>query len=253
MSVPIELAATSSSDKSDKSDRSEASVAELKAGRRAALPGVLAAEVRPTALAGRPMRTIEVVGNGEWRVAPDRVLLNLAIETRALSAQQSAAQNAALAQKVAGVLAEKLRDKGRLRAGACSLCPEYEHPRGRERPVVTAYRAENSITVDTGAAGNVGALIDAAFGAGASRINYLDWTLADETWARREAIARATLDAQAQAVALAISLGVRLSRVIRAVSEIRARPAPAQEFESVSAPPGEVTIPATVSITYQIE
>lgn len=253
MSVPIELAATGRSDKSDRYGRSEASVTELKAGRKAALPGALAAEVQPTALVGRPMRTIEVVGNGEWRVAPDRVVLNLMIETRALSAQQSAAQNAALAQKVAGVLAEKLRDKGRLRAGVCSLYPEYEHPRGREKPVVTAYRAENSITVDTGVAGNVGALIDAAFGAGASRINYLDFALDDETWARREAVAKATLDAQAQAVALAISLGVRLSRVLRAVSEPQGRPATPQEFAQAPGRPGEVTMSATVSIVYQIE
>lgn len=244
MSVPIELAATG---------RPEVVVAELKAGRKVGSPGTLAAEVSPTPLLGRPIRTIEVVGNGEWRVAPDRILLNLAIETRALSAQQSAAQNAALAQRVAGVLAEKLRDSGSLRIGACSLYPEYEHPRGREKPVVTGYRAENSITADTGAAGIVGALIDAAFDAGASRINYLDFALDDETRARREAVARATLDAQAQAVSLAIALGVRLSRVIRAIGETSPRPVLAQQFESPSAPPGEVTIPATVSIIYQIE
>jgi uncharacterized protein YggE len=247
MSVPIELAATV------RSDRPDSSLAELKVGRKPALPGVLATEIRPSALVGRPTRTIEVVGKGEWCVPPDRAMLNLTVETYALSAQQSAAENAALAQRVAGVLMERLCGEGILRASGCSLFPEYEQPRGHEKPVVTGCRAENSITVDTSAVGLVGVLIDAALGAGASRINYLVFSLDDETQARSAALARATLDAQAQAAALAISLGVRLTRVIRAIGGAQALLHPALDSDAGSIWRGEVTIPATVSIIYQIE
>ena len=99
MSVPVELAATG---------RPEASVLEIQAGRIAALPVASAAELRPSTLAGRPLRTIDVIGVSEWRVAPDHAVLNLTIETYALSAHQSAAQNAALARRVGEVLTEQL-------------------------------------------------------------------------------------------------------------------------------------------------
>lgn len=244
MSVPVELAATG---------RSETSVVEFQSGRVADLPGIPAVEVRPSALGGRPLRTLDVVGSGESRVTPDRVRLGFIIENHALSAHEGATANAELVLKVTEVLAKRLSGGGVFRVGNCSLYPEYEHPRGRQKPVVTGYRAENSITVDADANGIIGLLIDDAFCAGASHINHLDFVLADESRARSEAVALATLDAQAQAALLARSLGVRLARVLRAVSEAQVRAASTQEVSISPARPREITIPATVSITYQIE
>jgi uncharacterized protein len=208
-------------------------------------------------------RTIEVTGNGEAHVAPDVASLNLAIETHAATAQQSAGQNAALAQKVVDALTRKLQGKGKVWTGGYSLYPEYNEPRPNEKPVVTGYRAENSITVETGEIGMLGGLIDTAVSAGANRINFLNFTLRDESQARSQAIALAAKDAQAQAASLAKSLGVRLGPVVKATTEAQTRPMPMMRMgamamgSSMGAPtpvqPNEVTVPATVSITYQIE
>ena len=207
-------------------------------------------------------RTIEVTGNGEAHVTPDVASLNLAIETHAPTAQQSAGQNAALAQKVVDALTKKLQSKGKVWTGGYSLYPEYNEPRPNEKPVVTGYRAENSITVETGEIGMLGGLIDTAIDAGANRINFLNFTLRDEPQARSKAIALAAKDAQAQAESLARSLGVKLGPVVKATTQAQERPMPvmrmgAMAMGSSGAPtpvqPNEVTVPATVSITYQIE
>jgi len=102
-----------------------------------------------------------------------------------------------------------------------------------------------------------------AIDAGANRINFLIFTLRDETQARSKAIALAAKDAQAQAESLARSLGVKLGPVVKATTQAEERPMPLMRtgatfaMGSSGAPtpvqPNEVTVPATVSITYQIE
>jgi len=222
-------------------------------------PPAYAAEKEPK---GVPDRIIEVSGNGEAHATPDLAFLNLAIETRAATAEQTASRNAALAQKIVDALKGKLGDKGKIWTGGYSLNPEYSEPPGR-RPAVTGYVARNSITVQTGATNLLGALIDAAIAAGANRVNYLNFTLSNDTKPRTEAIAKAARDAQAQAQALAQALGVKLKHIVRASTISEVRPIPLgyargeMAMARVSAPtpvePGEVTVPASVSLVYEIE
>jgi uncharacterized protein YggE len=187
-----------------------------------------------------PIRTIQVDGNGEVRAKPDTAELSVAIETHAATAAESAERNASLADKVSEALKAKLGDKGKIQTGGYSLFPDYEQRPGVENPRIIGYRAENSISVETRDIALAGPLIDAAIAAGANRINSLNFTLKDDTAARSEAIARASRDAQAQANALAASLGVKLKRIYSAttVAEVRPMPMAIAKFasEAVSAP-----------------
>jgi len=206
-------------------------------------------------------RVIEVSGTGEAHAAPDLATLNLAIETRGATAAEAAGRNAALAQKVVDALKAKLGDKGKVWTGGYSLYPEYREPHGNEKPAITGYSAANSIAVETGALDLLGPIIDAAISAGANRVNSLDFSLRDDTKARSEAITRASKDAQAQAQALAAALGVRLGPIIKASTVAEVRPIPMMRAFAGAMPanaptpvqPGEVTVPATVSLTYEIQ
>ncbi len=132
-----------------------------------------------------------------------------------------------------------------------------------EKPEITGYRAENSIRAETGEMDLAGPLIDAAVAAGANRIESLNFILRDDTKTRADAIASASRDAQAQAIALAASLGVKLKRVYSATTAAEVRPVPiamramAMSSAGENAPtpvePGEVTVPARVTLIYELE
>jgi uncharacterized protein len=207
------------------------------------------------------VRTIEVDGSGETRTSPDTADLDLAIETRAKTAEGAAASNAALAAKVIDALKSKLGDKGKITTGGYSLNPEYDQRATSETPRIVGYTAQNSVTVHTGALDLAGALIDAAIAAGANRVNSLNFSVKDDTKARGEAIAIATRDARAQAEALASALDVKLGKVLKATTISEQRPVPIRMNRAmamsaaVATPvePGDVTVPATVSLIFEIE
>jgi uncharacterized protein len=206
-------------------------------------------------------RVIKVSGNGEVQAAPDLATLEVAIETHAATADRAAGLNGALAQKVRDAINSKLDNKGKMWTGGYSLFPEYSEPRNG-RSVLTGYRAQNSITVQTGVLDLIGPLIDTAIAAGANQINSLNYSLREDSKARSEAIAKAAHDAQTQAQALANALGVKLGVVVDASTESEVHPVPVGRFMAASAmavseptpvEPGQITVPATVSLTYHIE
>jgi uncharacterized protein len=241
----------------------------MKLALRAAAVGLALAIVQPvfaTAASAQSSenisakRTIEVDGSGETRTSPDTVDLDLAIDTHAKTAEEAANLNAALATKVIDALKTKLGDKGKITTGGYSLNPDYSQ-RPNENPTIVGYNAQNSVTVHTGALDLVGALIDTAIAAGANRVNSLNFSVKDDTKARTDSIAIATRDARAQAEALAAALDVKLGKVLKATTVSEARPIPIRMGRAmamsanVATPvePGEVTVPATVSLTFEIE
>ena len=124
------------------------------------------------------------------------------------------------------------------------------------------YEASNSITAQTSAIDQAGSIIDTAIGAGATRANFVTFNLRDDSKARSDAIADACKDAQLKVNAAALALGLRVKRVMRITSVGDFRPEPvgySASFQSsvvgTTTPitPGEITVPATVTVTYELE
>jgi uncharacterized protein YggE len=145
-----------------------------------------------------------------------------------------------------------------------SIEPRYETPRPGEarEPRIAGYVAHNEVEVESRQVDRVGALIDAATTAGANRIGGLQLTLSKHADLMRAAIEKAGADARGQAEAVAKGLGVRLKALVSASTS----PAPVPVFRRFEASamaaesraptpiePGELTVSATLQVTYEIE
>jgi len=210
-------------------------------------------------------RTISVTGQGEVTAAPDLVVLSLAVETTAPKASDAATENAGRSSKVATALKGLIGKDDKLTTARYSLDPRYApgKPGQVEEPRIIGYVARNDVQVEIHKLDAVGALIDAAIGAGANRVSGLQFTLSNRNDQLRAALEKAGAEARAQAESVAKALGVQLKGVISASTTtgpiIQPRYLEGRSFAAMEAraptpiEPGTVSVSATLQVTYEIE
>lgn len=212
-----------------------------------------------------PRRTISVTGNGEVKVPPDLAVVSFAVETTAATAGAAVVDNARKSSQLAEALKRQIGSSGKVVTTRYSLDPVYEQrDRGAalQPPRITGYVARNQVRAETSAIDSVGKLIDAATQAGANRVDNLAFTLEQRGPAQSEALKRAGEDARRQAEAAAAALGVKLGPVQSATTgphhilppQPLARMAMAAEMGAPTpVEAGDVTVPAMLQVTYEIE
>lgn len=225
------------------------------------LPASLAAEERSVP----ERRTISVTGQGEVTAMPDRVELSFAVETTADKAAEAVAENARRSAAVVAALKPVLASDDIVTTARYTVEPRYEPARPGERrePRITGYVVQNAVRVQSRQVDKVGALIDAASSAGANRVGGLEFSLAKRDELMRAAIEKAGADARAQAESAAKGLGVRLRGVVSATTASPPIVVPkryqmmemAAEARVVPTPvePGQLTVTASLQVTYEIE
>ena len=79
--------------------------------------------------------------------------------------------------------------------------------------VIVGYTANNTLSVRTTDIDNVGALIDAAFAAGANTLDNVQFTVQDDSEAREQALTKAVEDARRKADVLAAAAGLQIASI----------------------------------------
>lgn len=200
---------------------------------------------------------ITTTGSASLSRAPDLAWVSIAAEARAdrpaeaqrLAAEAMAATQASL--QAAGVPSAAIRTTG------YSLRPNMQYESGRS--TILGYIASNQIEVRVDELDRLGAVLDAAGGAGATTIAGLRFDLEDRTGVEREALRLAVEDALGKARAIAAGAGVALGAIVR-IDEQGVTPPPqalmmrAATAQAVQTPvsPGELEIVANVTVTVQI-
>ena len=154
---------------------------------------------------------IATMGRGEARVAPDRAVLSVTVETTARTATEAAANNArTVAATLASLRAAGVKES-ELSNSRYSVTQDFENG-DRRRP--RGFIARNSIRIDVPAAAETGKLIDAALAGGANIVSPIQFLGRDMPTARRDALKAAVAQARLDAETLAEAAGGTLGRLL---------------------------------------
>jgi uncharacterized protein YggE len=229
------------------------------------LVAVLAAVPVAVASAQTPPQHVEgsvivTSGEGVVKLAPDRVWVSIAAESRAKNPRDAQRTNSEAMNAVLAKIKGTGLPEGAIRTSGYDLQPEFDYANGRQ--TLRGYVARNTVEIRVDDVARVGEILDLAVGSGATAVSGVRFDLKDRAGADREALRRAVADARARADAAVSGAGLHVDRVLR-IEEQRAfvpEPRPvmmmrqAVNAESAQPPvaPGEIEVRATVTLTAAI-
>lgn len=184
----------------------------------------------PTTSAGseqdnRP--TVSTSGSANTKVSPDKVRVDIGVETKGDTAAKAAADNARTMKRVLDALAKLGITANQTATSNYSVFPIYGSSGGNDTKIciqvypqppecrpgeIVGYRAVNTVTVTLDASANVGKVIDAAVGAGANNVSGAYYFLSEQRQQeiRDSLIEKAIANAKGRADKAASAVGMQV-------------------------------------------
>lgn len=159
------------------------------------------------------IRQIHVRGYGSMSVEPDLAYVSLGVETQALEAEEAQTKNAINMRNILAVLGEQGIKSQNIETSYFNVYPIYRYNEEKGNQL-TGYRVSNSISIRLEDLSKVGEVIDSAIKAGATNVNTVRFTLADEGPWLDKALALAVEDGRRRAEVMATAAGEKLGLVM---------------------------------------
>jgi uncharacterized protein YggE len=158
-----------------------------------------------------PIPFIQVSGQAEVKVRPDRAHLSFAVVTEAVTAAEAASQNATQMEAVIRALRATGVAGLVVETWGYDLQPRYARQTSPDvAPRIVGYQATNNVRATIDDVTAVGRLIDAGITGGANRVTSLHFEARNTDAARAEALRQAVQNARSEAETMASALGVPL-------------------------------------------
>ena len=226
-----------------------------------ALVAAVTAAVTPVAARGDdspPPPAIVVNGEAVVQATPDQAFVTVSVESRDRNPGEAQRKTATAMEAVRKKLGQTGVKDDQLRTIAYDLQLEFDWDKGRQIP--RDYVARDMVEVRLDDVTQVGTIIDAAVGAGATNIGGVRFDLKEREALEREALKRAVADGRARADAAAAGAGVTVASVLRIEEQRVFSPPPApmpmmmKAAAAEAAPPtqidaGQIELRAQVTLT----
>ena len=204
-------------------------------------------------------KLIHTSTTGEVLAPPDQVEISLAVQTENIDARIAQQKNADLMTAIVAALERAGIPADRMKTTGYNIYPVYDSSSPLS-PKIRTYQVTNTLLVTLTDPTRAGEITDLAVSTGANQVNYISFTLSDERQRalRTEALRDAMTLSRSDADTVAASSGL----VITGVKEITVSggytPIPLRDYsyaigaEKSVTPvvPGDITVTASVSVTY---
>jgi uncharacterized protein YggE len=199
-------------------------------------------------------KLVTVTGEATVAVAPDTAMIRLGVSTQEKTAREASEANA---KQMTAVLAA-IKDTGvadrDIQTSRLSLQPQYD-PNKSGTARLTGFQASNQVTVRIRDIDKLPTVLDRAITAGANEMSGIEFVVSEQSKLLDQARDDAIADARRKAELYAKAAGAKLGRVVSITEEGSApppRPIQAMRAGAVPIAPGEQTLKAIVTVSYEL-
>ena len=216
-----------------------------------------------------PVPSLTVQGTGQVQTAPDEATVRLGVVAQRPTAREAQGEVNRIANAVLAAIGKLGVPREQIQTSELQLYPVYAQdtpPPERgvpAEPRIVGYRATNVVSVRLEKLDLIGPVVDAGLEAGANQVEGVNFGLRGALAARQQALRQAANAGKQKAEALADALGVRLVGLLEVAeggaqvvtpryANVRMAMESAQ-MDTTPVSPGQVSVEATVTLTYRIE